>query len=334
MGAESTHDNAAVSCNQTTRKPDFFIIGAPKAGTTSLYTYLVAHPQIFMSRVKEPMFFCSDFPALREKASLIDDTTKYLKLFARATDRHRVCGEASSLYLFSKVAIPELLEFNPNARIIVMLRNPVDLVHSFHSQLVFGLHESVTDFEQAWRLQEARAQGQSIPKDCLERAVLQYQQVGMLGNQMSRLLAHVCRSHVKVLLFDDLITHPRRLYEDVLSFLNVPSDHRSQFPKENANKARRSQLLTRMLRNPPFPLNVLRHRYLQYVGADTWPVRAVARLNRKPMERSQLSKKLRCELADIFHDDIRLLEGLIGRDLSDWVPARRRPVCELTRRAG
>ncbi len=305
---------------KTARTPDFFIIGAPKAGTTALYTYLAGHPQVFMPRQKEPFYFCSDFPACRERASLITDMTKYLKLFAGAKDRHLVCGEASSLYLLSKVAIPEILKLNPDARIIVMLRNPVDLVHSFHSQLVYSLHESVINFEQAWRLQEVRAQGRHIPKDCLEEAILQYRRVGMLGEQVARLLKHVCRSRIKILLYDDLVASPGRLYEEVLSFLDLPNDHRLKFSKENANKVRRIPPLTRMLRHPPFPLNILRAWYLRHIGVDTWMTRFVARLNSRQVTRTELFPELRCELEAEFHDDVRLLESLLGRDLSHWVP--------------
>lgn len=319
----SVRAEAAVSHTRHVRKPDFFIIGAPKAGTTSLYTYLTAHPDIYMPELKEPFFFCSDLPGYRERATLVDDESKYLKLFARATDEHLSLGEASSLYLFSKVAVPNIVNFQPDARFIVMLRNPVDLVHSFHSQLVFSLHESVADFEQAWRLQRARAQGTCIPKDCLESALLQYRQVALLGEQVARLWTHICRSRVKILLLDEFAADPQRHYEEVLAFLDVPSDQRTEFPKENANKARRSRLLTRLLRHPPFPLNVLRDEYIRQVGVSAWPIQVVAKLNRKPVVRERLSLALRRELEEEFHDDVRRLELLIDRDLSHWIPVRR-----------
>lgn len=314
------------------RKPDFFIIGAPKAGTTSLYTYLAEHPRIFMPSMKEPFYFCDDMPLYREKATLVPNMTTYLELFAPATDEHLTCGEASPLYLFSKVAAPNILAFNADARFIVMLRNPVDLVHSFHSQLVFGLHEAVADFEQAWRLQQARAEGRRVPKDCLAPQLLQYRQVGMLGAQLARLLTHVCPTRVKVLLFDDFAADPRSQYEDVLAFLGVPSDHRSEFPRENANKLRRSRTIARWLRRPPFPLNVVRRQYLRRFGADSWAVRYPASLNRKPAQRTPLTTDMRRELEGDFHDDVRLLEHLVPRDLSNWIPAR--PKRGQARRAG
>lgn len=322
-GADSTaapHSRLTFHLQDHTRIPDFFIIGAPKAGTTSLYTYLAAHPQVFMPQLKEPFYFCSDFPGYRERATLVGSPQDYLKLFRRATDRHLAVGEASSLYLYSQVAVSNILDFQPDARFIVMLRNPVDLVHSFHSQLLFSLHESVADFEQAWRLQSARANGQSVPTHCLEPAVLQYRDVALFGEQLSRLYEQVCPSRVKVLLFREFTADPRRHYKDVLDFLGVPWDRRTDFPKINANKTRRSQRLAQFLRRPPYPLQLLRDSFIRHLGATTWPVRMIGQLNRKPTKRTQLSPQLRAELAGVFHDDVRRLERLINRDLSHWIP--------------
>jgi hypothetical protein len=323
MSAFVTRESVASSPKETTRKPDFFIIGAPKAGTTSLFTYLAEHPQIFMPRIKEPFYFCSDLPGYREQETFIVNMSAYLNLFAAASDRHLTCGEASPFYLMSKVAVPSIIKFNPEARFIVMLRNPVDLVQSFHSQLVYSMKESVQDFEQAWRLQSLRAQGRRIPKQCLEPALLQYRQVGMLGAQMARLFAHVSPSRVKVLLLDDLATDPQETYEDILAFLGVPSDRRAEFSKINANKVHRIPFLAELVRRPPFPLNVLREQYRRHVGVGSWPSLVFSLLNGKRLTRKPLSPALRLELEAEFRADVRLLECLIDRDLSHWTPSAR-----------
>ena len=250
MNAFLARDRNTTSPEEMSRRPDFFIVGAPKAGTTSLYAYLASHPQIFMPKLKEPFFFCSDLPGYREQETFVTTMPAYLNLFAAATDRHLACGEASPFYLLSKVAVPSILEFNPDARFIVMLRDPVELVHSLHSQLVYSLKESVTDFEQAWRLQELRAQGQHIPKHCLEPALLQYRQVGMLGAQLARLLTHVPASRVQVLLLEDFATEPRGTYENILKFLGVPGDARSEFPQVNAHRTHRFRFLAELTAPP------------------------------------------------------------------------------------
>ena len=301
------------------RKPDFFILGAPKAGTTSLYTYLAAHPQIFLPKFKEPHFFSSDL----KRGGGITEINEYLRLFDN-TAEHLVCGEGSTGYLRSKVAVSNILAFNPQARFIVLLRNPVQLVYSFHSQLVRSLWEPVTDFEQAWRLQEKRAQGRLVPSNCTEPVDLQYRQIGKLGAQVERLLAQASKKRIKILLFDDLRANPQGIYEDVLEFLSVPSDHRNEFPVENSNRVHRSQLVARLAQDPPFPLSILRdgvHRlYCRNVRVIRWLVDVHYRLNSRTTSRPPLSPKLQHDLEAEFYDDVRLLERLIDRDLSHWIP--------------
>src|SRR5882672_4936026 len=109
--------------------PEFFIVGAPKCGTTSLYAYLSRHPAVFMPRVKEPFFFCSDI----QTTSMVRSLDDYCALFALAP-LGSMRGEASTLYLFSEVAIPRIMALRPDAKILVMLRNPSDAAYSFHQQ--------------------------------------------------------------------------------------------------------------------------------------------------------------------------------------------------------
>jgi len=312
------------------RKPDFFIIGAPKAGTTSLYRYLAANPHVFMSPLKEPFFFCTDFPGLRTRITFVTDTAKYLNLFRRAADRHLACGEASTLYLLSRVAVPNILAFQPAARFIVMLRNPVELVHAHHSQLVRAMLEPVMQFEDAWKLQIHRAQGKHLPKTCPEPILLQYRQIGLLGEQVERLLSIVPPPRVKILLLEELAADPQNVYEDLLKFLGVPSDQRAVFPQENAHQIYRSRLLARLIKAPPFPLNLLRDQYRRRIGIGTWPARILARWNGKAAKRASLPERFQCELEAEYHDDVRRLERVIQRDLSHWI----RPQSSIFCRAG
>ena len=124
-------------------RPNFFIVGAPKCGTTALHAYLDAHPEIFMSHYKEPRFFGSDLRQRRRPTK-----SQYFSCFARARNEKRV-GEASVLYLYSKCAAAEIKEFCPEARIIIMLRDPVEMLHSKHSQSIFSGNEVINDFEEA-----------------------------------------------------------------------------------------------------------------------------------------------------------------------------------------
>ena len=110
------------------KKPNFFIIGAPKCGTTSLANWLAEHPRVFFSDTKEPHFFCTD------GYTGVKTLKQYEKLFEDAKPHHLAVGEGSTHYLFSKVAVPNILVYNPDARFIVCLRNPVDMAPSLHSE--------------------------------------------------------------------------------------------------------------------------------------------------------------------------------------------------------
>ena len=119
-----------------TNKPDFFIVGAPKCGTTALYTYLKQHPEIFMSPQKEPQFFANDVLGDRRHTCT---WAEYLSCFAAARGAKRI-GEASVAYLGSPCAPKQIKMFNPAAKIIIMLRNPVDMMHSLHNQRLDHQH--------------------------------------------------------------------------------------------------------------------------------------------------------------------------------------------------
>src|ERR671927_280038 len=146
------------------RRPDFFIVGAPKCGTTALYVYLKAHPQIFMPFLKEPHFFGRDLSSRYGRMTLAD----YLALFAGAKNDQRV-GEASSWYLYSRTAAREIKEFSA-ADIIVIFRNPIDMMYAQHSQLLFQRQEEIVDFKEALAAESERRQGHRIPRgsQCVE----------------------------------------------------------------------------------------------------------------------------------------------------------------------
>src|SRR4029078_338240 len=97
-------------------RPNLFIVGAPRSGTTALHAYLSTHPDVFMSDPKEPMYWADDLPgAMRSSHAPVATLDEYLALFAKAEPRHRVIGEASPIYLRSRSAIPRIEAFAPDA---------------------------------------------------------------------------------------------------------------------------------------------------------------------------------------------------------------------------
>jgi hypothetical protein len=138
-------------------KPNFFILGAPKCGTTSLARWLGDHPNIFMAPQKEPHFFNTD------DRQGVTTLVEYEDLFRKAQKEHVAVGEASVWYLSSSQAVNNILEYNPNARFIVMVRNPIEMAQALHGQMLIAGLECVQDFSKAWSLQEERRQGLRLP---------------------------------------------------------------------------------------------------------------------------------------------------------------------------
>ena len=298
-------------------KPNFFIVGAPKCGTTALYEYLRPHPNIFMPEIKEPHFFAQDLGAYPRIKTL----EEYLALFAATTAEHLRVGEASVYYLRSSVAIPGIREFNPDARIIAMFRNPVDMVHALHSQLLYVSEETVSDFGTAWHLQERRSRGLDVPPAIRSPLLVQYAQVGQFGTQTRRLLSCFPREQVKLILYDDFTASPQRIYDEVIAFLGIPHDRRTEFERINENKRTRVAWLRRLYRKPPPVLREVVRSLKRAVGGEGISVatRKLVALNTVRERRPPLPPQLRAELVAAFRDEVALLAQLIGRDLSHWV---------------
>ena len=219
-------------------KPNFFIIGAPKCGTTALCQYLDEHPKIFISTPKEPHYFATDFPKMMH----VNKADDYFELFESADKECVAIGEGSVWNFYSEVAVKNIINFDKDAKIIVMLRNPVDLVYSMHSQHLVTLDENEDDFINAWALQSERKKGNKLPPKCREPKLLQYGVFGKLGDQLERLYSTVPKEQVHVIVFDEFTLDTRGCYENVLKFLGVASDNRSEFPRINENKAHKKQI--------------------------------------------------------------------------------------------
>jgi sulfotransferase family protein len=294
------------------KRPDFFIVGAFKAGTTAMYEYLRAHPQLFMSVPKEPMYFGADLtPRYRR---MTED--EYLALFKGAADSQRA-GEASPWYLYSTRAPREILDFEPKAQAIVLLRNPVDVMYAQHSQLVFNRREDIVDFGAALETEEARRRGERIPADALRPEALFYRHSVRFAEQLRHWFDVFGRDRVHVIVFDDLIADPRAAYRATLGFLGVDAKHEVDLSVYNPNRHARSGLVQRLIFAPPRPLRGLFGRLRALPLAHRIRDRLVS-ANSRRAARAEMEPELRRQLTAEFAPQVADLGELIGRDLSAW----------------
>ena len=222
--------------------PNFFIVGAPKCGTTSLSSWLSSHPGIFISSPKEPFFFDCDIKSLVEF-----DRKSYLSLFDGASRDCKFVGEGSTTYAVSDVAIDNILDFNPAAKFIFLVRDPVKMAPALHEQEVYSLNETVRSFEEAWSLQEKRMRGECVPSGCVDKKKLMYRDICSLGSQLLRLKSKVPKESLFVGCLEDMKENPESFYLSVLNFLGVENDGRSVFLNENPSKVFRSKFLQKMI---------------------------------------------------------------------------------------
>jgi hypothetical protein len=300
------------------RKPDFFIVGAPRCGTTAMYSYLKSHPEIFMSSVKEPRYFCRDLDSGSdaEKDYWTREESDYLKFFEGAGDARRV-GEASPFYLYSRVAAQAIREFCGPANIIVMLRNPVDMMYSFHNEQVYHGMEDIADFRAALDAEPDRKNGIRLPKKRNNIKALYYRDVATFSEQVQRYFDIFGKERVLVILHDDLHRDPASVYRTALEFLEVDPGFTPDFRIVNPRKTVRSASFHQLMIEPPH----LFRRIVRALVPDTPRykiIKLVSRLNRKTKTAKRMDPDLRRALVLEFSGEVERLGRLIGRDLSDW----------------
>ncbi len=295
--------------------PDVYVVGAPKAGTTAVATWLANHPDVFFSTPKEPFYWASDYPGLRRHYGF-ESLQAYSQLFAcEAARSARFLAEGSTIYLYSETAVPDILQAVPTAKMIVMLRNPADLLVSYHRTQVIALNEDERDFGRAWRRSLNGGRPRTTP---LDSKLLDYPCIGRLGAAVERLLSVAPRSSVHFALYRDLKHRPLELWKQLCLFLDMDDEPRPEFAVFNAsNKNYRSKVLRRLTHRPPPPLARPVRSLRQWSRATHDPrVARAKQLLWQPAPRPAVPTELRQEVAAYLEPDLHRLQQLLDVYLS------------------
>lgn len=275
-----------------------------------MHAWLAQHPEIFMSPIKEPGHFGSDLVPGTEEVRITHDN--YLALFNDTGDEP-VVGEASTSYIHSQRAAEEIGEFAPGARILIQLRNPVEMVWS-HNRLL--RHESLAEALEREPGRAAAEPGWAVR----EGVAVIFEQLLLYRALVAGLPAAIERfqvqfpGRVKLLLLDDLRANPASDYREVLEFLDISTDHAPEFAIHKPTQGVRSETLARLLRLADSGLGWFYrplYRLLGLRGLGIWDY------NRAPPP-EPLDPQLRQRLTQEFAPVVRELEQLAGRDLSAW----------------
>jgi hypothetical protein len=291
------------------RKPNLFIVGAPKCGTTAWVEYLRTHPDIFFPNTKEDCFFALDLPRFR----FIQTEQDYSRLFAGSTGA-KVVGEASAMYLFSSAAAEAIRRYNPAAKILIFLREQEEFLPSLHNQFLREFAEEIADFETVWRL-SGRRPPETVPPACLEPRTLDYAAMGRFSEQVGRYLAAFSPDQVRVTHFRNWTANPRKTYLSILDFLELDDDGRREFHPVNRGTTYRSRSLVRFILFPPtWARNTARlfKRVTGLKGSRIYPaVHRIVGLLSAPGYKRQIRRGLRNEIRRYYAEDNRRLAELL-----------------------
>lgn len=223
-----------------------FIVGAQKCGTTAWARYLGSHPDIFITEVKETSRFADDLPGMQ----WVKSEAQYLRLFARGRGC-KVIGDPSAAHLFSKVAAKKIAAYNPDAKILIFLRRQEDYLPALHNHFLSRFEECIEDFETAWRL-AGRRPAETILDSFTEPRLLDYEALGHFHEQVARYYDAFPPEQIRLFYLDEWASDPRGAYLQILGFLGVEDDGRSDFPPVNEAKHFKKKWIGKLIMRPPF----------------------------------------------------------------------------------
>jgi hypothetical protein len=282
--------------------------GAAKAGTTTLYALMAQHPAVTVTRSKESDFFVD--PRLYQRGC-----EYYWNSCYTPKPDSRVYFEADTIYMYARGCMARIRDCAPDARIVVMLRNPVDRAYSqYRYRMTYArYHESFAEMCDREALRIIRSDADRLEYGCLDRS--------RYAPQIREILAHFPAEHVYYLVFEKFVADQGHQFSELLSWLALPQ-LRVEPARENATAASRSVGLARLLYHPRYRAlrgavgallpEGLRRRVYSAVGA------ANSR-ELTPQERTPLDAELRRKLLEALRSDVLEVEQLTGLDMRHWL---------------
>lgn len=284
-------------------KPNLFIIGAPKSGTTSLSKYLSLYKEISFSVIKEPFYWTDEI----KNDYKIDTMDQYLRLFHENESTKYLAEASTNTYLDIK-AIKKILLFNPKAKFILLLRNPIEALYALHMERVYSFEESEKDFLKIWKnIKEGKAQEKTQYTDYYKY----YEPISELKK--------VLNTNLKVFITEDL-KFQEKFCKEITNFLGIAYDSSFVLPRTNTAHKHRFNFLASFILRPPKILSPLFLKIRLFLTTQRLPFieRVKSSLNKK-INRNPLPEKIREEIKAFFLEDINKTSEILNRDLSNWL---------------
>ncbi len=291
--------------------PNLFLVGAPRCATTSLAAFLASHPQIQMSRKKEPHYFGSDL----HDPSSVKDRDDYLALFREEDEPTKYRADGSVWYLYSQTAAEEIRAVSPDAKILIALRDPFEMMASLHAKHVFTGHQKIKDFTQAYRTYCADT---DVPKTESFRNTICYRTAADFHPQIMRFVEQFGRENVHFCLFDDLIASPDQTTEAILAFLGLSGSDELVLPQLNTGRKKSDALPAKLYRSIRFRAS----KVLGPLPGVKFALKAIDKVASPQDARlpaPSIPEELRQEIEAALRPGVTALEELLSRPLHHWM---------------
>lgn len=314
FNSENSNKRESEQQNNSRTMPNFLIIGAGKAGTSSIYYYLQQHPQVYMSPLKEPKFFALEGEPLNFQGpdrdivnrNSVNNLEAYQNLF-RAVSTEIAIGEASPLYLYSPKAPARIKHYLPEAKLIAILRNPVERAFSSFTHLLREGYENLS-FEQALVVEENRIQKKWAP-------LWHYTQKGYYYEQLKRYFDIFDRGQIQVYLYEDLQANSTNVIQNIYNFVGVDNTFIPDLSRKNVSGTPKSRIVHDLFTKDNLIKSLLKPFFPKQLRRNIADITIRQNLGSKPM----LSYETRHKLLQLYREDILQLQDLIQRDLSAWL---------------
>lgn len=297
--------------------PNFFIVGAAKAGTSSIFRYMEQHPDIYFPRVKEPGYFAFAEADVnfqgpgdeRLNNTVVTKLEDYLDLFGDVKSEKAI-GEASVVYLHSVDAANRIKDMVPEAKIIVILRNPVDRALSSYAHKIRDGYEEVGVFMDAFSLGEERAR-------LNWQHLWQYRDMSFYAEELERYFHAFPRENIAVYKYEELTNNPQKLLQNIFGFLEVDTSFVPEMSvRHNVSGRPKSRLIHRFFRGSSFFKDYLKPLFSENMR---FKIRSYVMKKNVIKEKEHIGEKDIEYLKGIYSDDILKTQELIGKDLSGWL---------------
>ena len=282
-------------------EPNFFIVGAPKAGTTNISYYLNLHRKVFVSKLNEPYYFCKwDLPENFKRESMIRNEKKYMQLFDSAKN-HKAIGEATPSYLHSPQAASKIKDRFPDSKIIISIRNPIDRAQSAYLSNEFMRKDTQTFLDMIKSHEKLMINNNFYIYNILEP--------GFYSKHIERFKKIFDSKKIKVIIFEEYIQNIQNSINSLLNFLDLDNNYNFIEQPKNSYRVPKNQIFQ----------NILENKTIRKISTHLIPTLTREKIGDnfllKEVKKPQISIIERNYLKNIYKDEIQNLESLLNRTL-------------------